>query len=211
MMSHGIVYIVDDDIGMFRLLREMIASIGSATEYFPDAPTFLKAYDRQRARSCLLCDIRLPVMSGLQLQAHLNESGAHIPIIFMTGFADVDVAVEAMKRGAFDFIQKPFSTQAHLDRVHDALNESEKRFSRSLHDSTIAARVACLTPQERRITDYVIAGQSSPAIARMLGLSQRTIQNHRANIMDKLHVSSTPELIRLLLDPGGRPPERPEK
>lgn len=200
-MSHGIVYIVDDDIGMFGLLREMIASIGSVAEYFPDAPTFLRGFDRHQVRSCLLCDLRLPVMSGLQLQRHLLDSGAHIPIIFMTGFADVEVAVEAMKRGAFDFIQKPFSTQAHLDRVHDALEESEQRYRRSRHDSTRAARVACLTPQEKRIADYVVAGHSSPEIARVLGLSQRTVQNHRASIMGKLHVGSTPELIRLLLDP----------
>lgn len=201
----GTVYVIDDDPQILEMLRDMIEPGGNEARCFADATSFLQAYPGPQPRECLLCDLRLPGMSGLQLQHHLADAGAGIPIIFMTGFAEVEVAVEAMKRGAFDFIQKPFANQTHLDRINDALDESQRRFVRSRHDSTLAARLACLTPQERRIADHVAAGQSSPAIARELGLSQRTVENHRAHIMDKLRVRSTAELIRLMIDVTPRP------
>ncbi len=200
-MSQGIVYIVDDDEQIRELLSEMVLSIGAEARCYVDAAEFLRGYRREQARECLLCDLRMPVMSGMQLHRHLAEAGATIPVIFMTGYADVEVAVEAMKRGAFDFIQKPFAAQAHLERIQEALDLSEQLFEQNRRESTIAARIACLTPQQRRVADLVVAGHSSPEIAAVLGLSRRTVENHRAQVMNRLHVRSTAELIRLLLDP----------
>jgi FixJ family two-component response regulator len=203
-LAQGIVHVLDDDLQLLDMLRGLIESIGCEARCFSDARAFLQGYDHPCPRECLLCDIRMPGMSGLQLQRCLQEREARIPVIFLTGFADIAVAVEAMKHGAFDFIQKPFSIQALLDRVNDALGENEKRYEQRLRESAITARIASLTPQERNIAALVVAGRSSPVIARNLGLSQRTVENHRASILSKLHLHSTAELIRLMLaqDPG---------
>jgi FixJ family two-component response regulator len=194
----GTVYLIDDDSFILQVHAELLGSIGLAVHRFTSSLTFLDSY-RPGAHECILCDLRMPQMGGLQLQAELLERGVQTPILFITGHADVATAVEAMRRGAFDYIEKPVHGQQLLDRVNAALVISVERYQQRLQRESREARLALLTPQERRIAQGVVQGQSSREIAERAGLSVRTVENHRARLMEKLHANSVVELVRLLL------------
>ena len=192
----GTVYLVDDDPAILRMLQALVASIGVGTQPFSSAREFLAAY-RPMPCACLVCDVRMPDVDGLELQRQLMAGNAALPIIFITGFAEVSMAVEAMKRGAFDFIEKPFSAQQLLGKIQLALDRSRIQYSEWSGQQAIEARLALLTPRERSVIAYVREGKSSREAAELLGISSRTVENHRTRIMQKLHVESTVELVNL--------------
>ncbi len=189
-----LIYLVDDDEAVRDSLGMLFASIGLAHEAYPSALDFLQYYDPKRL-ACLVADIRMPGLSGLELQQRLNEQRAEIPIIFITGHGDVPMAVTAMKSGATDFIQKPFRDQDLIDRINKALErDRERRKSRAEQDE-IRARIALLTPREKEVMQRVVRGQANKVIAMDLGVSQRTVELHRARVMRKLKMRSLAELV----------------
>lgn len=196
--SKGSVFLIDDDPFILQVHAQLLRSIGLDVHAFTSPRTFLNNYV-PLPRECILCDLRMPEMGGLQLQAELLERGLDTPIIFITGHADVTTAVEAMRRGAFDYVEKPVHGQHLLDRVNAALALSRERHRERLLRQAREARLSLLTAQERKIVQWVVQGHSSREIADLAGLSVRTVENHRARLMDKLHVTSVVELVRLLL------------
>ena len=190
------VYLVDDDPSVLKMLQALVESVGVGVRPFSSAKEFLAAY-RPMPCECLVCDLRMPDIDGMALQKRLKTLDAAPPIIFITGYAEVNIAVEAMKHGAFDFLEKPFSAQALLGKIHSALELSRTQYASRLEHQTAEARIALLTPRERNVIQYVVQGKSSREISELLGLSVRTIENHRTRIMEKLHVKSTVELVKL--------------
>lgn len=196
--STPIVFIVDDDEAVRDSLRMLMESIGLATEAFASADQFLDAYDESRS-GCLVLDIRMPGMSGLELQALLNERRAMLPVIFITGHGDVPMAVQAIRGGAYDFIQKPFREQELLDRVQQVLAEDERNRDVLHQKREILERLSTLTPREREVLDLVVAGKANKVIAIDLGLSQRTVEIHRAHVMEKMQTKSLAHLVRMMI------------
>ena len=196
--ARGVVYLVDDDLSILKMLQTMVASIGVDAQPYSSARAFLTAY-RPSPCECLVCDIRMPDIDGIGLQKNLEAMKATLPIIFVTGFAEVAIAVEAMKNGAYDFVEKPFSAHLLLNKIQSALESSKARYAQWLARQTITARVELLTPRERSVVDQVVAGLSSREISEQLGISVRTVENHRARILEKLHVESTVDLVKLFL------------
>jgi FixJ family two-component response regulator len=192
-----LVYLVDDDDAVRDSLGILFESIGLAHEAYPSALDFLQHYDAKRL-ACLVADIRMPGLSGLELQQRLKEQQAEIPIIFITGHGDVPMAVTAMKSGATDFIQKPFRDQDLIDRINKALErDRERRKSRAEQDE-IRSRIALLTPREKEVMQRVVRGQANKVIAMDLGVSQRTVELHRARVMRKLKMRSLAELVHAI-------------
>ncbi len=193
-----IIFVVDDDEAV-RLSTEMlIRSMGLRVESFESAAEFLEDFDPQQP-GCVILDIRMPGMSGLELQEHLNEIEATLPVIFVTGHGDVPMAVKAMKAGAIDFIQKPFRDQELIDRVHAALaRDSEEREESQAHAET-QEHVDLLTAREREVMRLVVDGRANKEIAFDLGLSPRTVEIHRARVMSKMSAKSLPDLVRKVL------------
>ena len=189
-----LVYLVDDDEAVRDSLGMLFQSIGLKHESYPSARDFLQHYDPTR-HACLVADIRMPGLSGLELQQRLNEQQAEIPIIFITGHGDVPMAVTAMKSGATDFVQKPFRDQDLIDRINKALDrDRDRRKSHAEHDE-IRARIAQLTPREAEVMQRVVRGQANKVIAMDLGVSQRTVELHRARVMRKLKMRSLADLV----------------
>lgn len=199
-----LIYLVDDDEAVRDSLGMLFRSIGLHYEAYASALDFLQRYDGTR-QSCLVADIRMPGLSGLELQQRLNEQRAEIPIIFITGHGDVPMAVTAMKSGAADFVQKPFRDQDLIDRIHKALErDGERRKGRAEQDA-IRARIALLTPREHEVMQRVVRGQANKVIAMDLGVSQRTVELHRARVMRKLKMRSVAELVHAVDRIGGVP------
>jgi FixJ family two-component response regulator len=189
---------VDDDPAMRESLSFLVGSVGLEVECFANARDFLDRYDDRRD-GCLVLDVRMPGMSGLELQERLADRGVQLPIVMITGFGDVPMAVRALKRGAMDFIEKPFTDQDLLDRIHEAIEEDRKRRNERAHKTEIEARIGRLTPRERQVMSCVLAGKPNKVIAGELGLSPKTIEVHRARMMDKMQVSSLAELLQLVI------------
>ena len=189
-----LVYLVDDDEAIRDSLALLLQSVGLDHAVFASALAFLDAYDRNR-HSCLVTDIRMPGLSGLELQQRLNEQRAEIPVIFITGHGDVPMAVNAMKSGAADFIQKPFRDQDLIDRIHNALARDQEARKWRAEESVIRDRIALLTPREVEVMQRVVRGQANKVIAMDLGVSQRTVELHRARVMHKLEMRSLAELV----------------
>lgn len=190
------VYIIDDDAIHLELTRGLVTSVGLTPVCFQDATRFLEEYSPSPCE-CVVSDIRMPRMSGLQLQISLNERfSVPPPLILVTGYAEVSAAVDAMKQGALDFVEKPINGQQFIDKVQHALEVSHGLHEQRLADSTRDARLALLSPKERAILDEVIKGLSSKEIAQQQGLSARTVENHRARIMEKLRAKSVVDLVR---------------
>ncbi|HUI61058.1 MAG TPA: response regulator [Steroidobacteraceae bacterium] len=194
-----VVFVVDDDDAVRSSLRLLLKSVGLAASTLPTAQEFLAAYNPHQP-GCLILDVRMPGMSGIELQQQLNLRGAMIPVIFITGHGDVPMAVEAMRHGAFDFLQKPFRDQDLLDRIQRALardstNRAELRERTELH-----RRLESLTPREREVLDLVAAGKSNKVVAADLGVSQRTVEIHRGRVMEKMHAASLAQLVRMVME-----------
>jgi two-component system response regulator FixJ len=195
-MSHESVFVVDDDTAVRQGLRFMLRAAGYSVEAFPSARSFLEDYDPRRG-GCLLLDVQMPQMTGLELQQRLNVRGWRIPVIFITGHGTVPLAISAMKAGAFDFIEKPLREDALLESIERALHWNDRAYEERLERATLQARVASLTPREREVFELVARGEPNKVIARHLGISFRTVELHRAHIIEKLQARSLSDLIRM--------------
>jgi len=193
------VFVVDDDEAVRASLKLLLKTLGLPAQTYASAQEFLATFDERRG-GCLVLDIRMPGMSGLELQEELNTRGAMLPIIFITGHGDVPMAVEAMQRGAMDFLQKPFRDQDLLDRISEAL--AKDRAGRELlgNRERMRARVAALTPREREVMALVTQGKANKVIAADLDLSQRTVEIHRAHVMEKMGANSLAHLVRMAIE-----------
>lgn len=200
-MNQGlpIVFIVDDDEAVRNSLRLLVKSVGLSATALVSAQEFLASYDPLQP-GCLVLDVRMPGMSGLELQQQLNARGAVIPVIFITGHGDVPMAVEAMQQGAFDFLQKPFRDQDLMDRIQRALEKDRANRAELGERSRIREQYETLTPREREVLALVTSGKANKVMAADLGLSQRTIEIHRARVMEKMGASSLAHLVRMVLD-----------
>ncbi|HEV2702779.1 MAG TPA: response regulator transcription factor [Steroidobacteraceae bacterium] len=193
------VFVVDDDEGVRDSLRFLLKSVGLTTKTLGSAAEFLETYDARQG-GCLVLDVRMPAMSGLELQQQLNVRGAVIPVIFITGHGDIPMAVEAMQHGAFDFLQKPFRDQDLIDRIQKALaKDARNRTELKQHDQ-IRARLESLTPREQEVMNLMIRGMPNKIMAAELGVSQRTVEIHRARVMEKSAAGSLANLVRMCLD-----------
>jgi FixJ family two-component response regulator len=193
------VVVVDDDEAVRSSLRLLMKSVGLAVETHGSAADFLAAYNPTMP-GCLVLDVRMPGMSGLELQEQLNLKGAIIPVIFVTGHGDVPMAVEAMQHGAFDFLQKPFRDQDLLDRIQRALASDRENRAQLTQKDQIRARLESLTPREREVLQLMTRGRPNKLMAADLGLSQRTIEIHRARVMEKMQAASLAQLVRMTLE-----------
>ncbi len=197
MNSTPTVFLTDDDPAIRDAVGLLLRTSGLAVETFSNAVDFLESDAVQRP-GCLLLDVRMPGMSGLDLQKRLQEMNCRMPIIFMTGHGDVPMAIRAMKAGAFDFVEKPFHAQALLDRLHEALAFDAQERRRQTRRSEVAARMALLSPREREVMERVAAGQYNKVIAADLGISISTVEIHRKRVMEKLQAASLSEMIQML-------------
>ncbi|MDH4072910.1 MAG: response regulator FixJ [Gammaproteobacteria bacterium] len=192
------VYIVDDDQAIRHAMELLMRSVGLDYEIFHSGDDFLSSHTDDRA-GCLVLDIRMPGLGGLELQERLNELGGSLPIIFITGHGDVPMAVEAMQKGAVDFIQKPFRDQELLDRISEALKVDQARRSEREGQTEVRNRISKLTNRERQVLDLVVTGKPNKVIAYELGVSQRTVEIHRARVMEKMQAKSLADLVRMHL------------
>jgi FixJ family two-component response regulator len=193
-----VVYVVDDDDGMRRALDTLLSTVGYKTSVYSRASEFLANF-KSDAPGCLVLDIRMPDMSGLELQQQLNRAGSMLPVIFITGHGDVPMAVQAMKEGAFEFIQKPFRDQDLLDRINHALKLDAENRSTLARRTEVQHRLESLTPRERQVMDMVVDGAANKVIAIDLNLSERTVEIHRAKVMEKMGARSVAHLVKLHL------------
>jgi len=207
MRDASTVAIIDDDQAVGHSLQWLVESMGYRARPYESAMRFLDELDQHRF-GCAVLDIRLPGMSGLELQDQLNERGEAIPTIIITGHADVPVAVRAMKAGAMDFIEKPFSNQMLLDRIREALEADGAYRSSSRQTELIEQRLARLTPRERQVLELVVRGRLNKQIAGELGLSHKTIEVHRAHVMDKMEAETLADLVRMVVAVESQAPRR---
>jgi FixJ family two-component response regulator len=190
---------VDDDDAVRGALRLLMKSVGLTAVTYPSAQAFLDAYAPEQP-GCLVLDVRMPGMSGLELQHQLNARGAVVPVIFITGHGDVPMAVDAMQHGAFDFVQKPFRDQELLERVHRALAKDRETRHQLRETDGIRRRFASLTPREREVMLLIVQGKANKVMAGDLDVSQRTVEIHRARVMEKMEARSLAQLVRMALD-----------
>jgi FixJ family two-component response regulator len=190
------VFVVDDDEAVQKSLRLLMKSVGLECEVYGSAKEFLESYDPERS-GCLVLDIRMPGMSGVELQERLTSAGAALPIIFITGHGDVDLAVRTLHAGAVDFIQKPFKDQALLDRIHEALEKDVERREISARKDEVLKRFAQLTPREAQVMEMIVNGSANKVIAFDLEISERTVEIHRARVMEKTGAKSLAHLVQM--------------
>ncbi len=195
----SIVYVVDDDPALCRSLRFLLESVGWRVQLFASAAEFLPVASVLTQPCCLLLDIRMPGMSGLELQQILHERAFAVPILFMTGHADVSMAVQAMKSGACDFIEKPFNDQKVLDAVAAAVRRCAEVLDEAQRRDSAHLTLTTLSPREREVARLVALGRPNKLIASALEISEKTVHIHRQHVMEKAGISSAAELARLML------------
>jgi FixJ family two-component response regulator len=201
-VSEPTVFIVDDDDAVRRFLSGLIASVELRVEAFASARDFLEAYEPGQP-GCLVLDVRMPGMSGLELQRELAEQAIDLPVIILTGHGNVQLAVHAMQAGAIDFVEKPFDNELLLDRIQRAVAENVRAGSERIKQIEIAERMQLLTPREREVLDLVVAGQTNKGVARHLDISEKTVEIHRANVMRKMQAKSLANLVKMATDRHG--------
>ncbi|MGO1233942.1 MAG: response regulator FixJ [Marinobacter sp.] len=192
------VYVVEDDEAVRDSLELLLKSDGKPVQTYESANAFLKDYSDKMA-GCIVLDIRMPGMDGMELQKKMNEKHSILPIIFVTGHGDVPMAVDAMKEGAVDFIQKPYREEALLEKIEAALEQDRDQRKSLDEKQEIIRRIKSLTPREREIMDRMIAGQANKVIAIELEISQRTVEIHRSRVMHKMGTHSLAHLVRMVL------------
>ncbi len=193
------VFIVDDDQAMRHSLEFLLGSLGHRVRSFASAEAFLEAWVPDQP-GCLVLDIRMPGMSGLQLQRHLNERGATLSVLCISGHGDIPMVVRAMRAGAMDFLEKPFNDQTLLDRVAAGLRWSNERWAQLAHRRQLRSRIEALTPRERAVMVMVTEGLSNKQMALALDISVKTVEVHRAHVMEKTGAPSVAELTRMLIE-----------
>ncbi|HYD31321.1 MAG TPA: response regulator FixJ [Azospirillaceae bacterium] len=204
-MLEPTVFVVDDDDALRDSLSLLVETAGYKVETFPAGEPFLDAFDPERP-GCLLADVRMPGMSGLDLLRELKRWGATLPVIVITGHGDVAMAVSALKDGALDFIEKPFDASVLMDSIRDALDRQDRDQRSRLEAQEILDRMDTLTPREREVMDLVVAGHSNKVIAGRLDISTRTVEVHRARVMEKMRARNLSELVRMALKVEAREP-----
>jgi FixJ family two-component response regulator len=194
--NEATVFLVDDDEAICQSLSWLLGAVGLTIEYYHSAQEYLDKYNPNR-RGCLLLDIRMPHMSGLELQEELNARHSKIPIIMITGHGDIPMAVRAIKAGAMDFISKPFNDQILLSKIQKAIAYDLNRVDDGLDPITIKQRISALTTREREIMDLVVSGKLNKQIADELNISMKTVELHRSHVMQKMQVRSLAELVKM--------------
>ncbi len=212
MADAPLVHVVDDDEAVRDSLALLLESSGMSARTYDSAAAFLRALPNL-ASGCVLTDVRMPDLDGLELQRRLMELGVQMPVIVMTGHGDVPIAVEALKAGAADFLEKPFDDAQLLAAVSSALAAGQRAQDEQAALAGIARRLTSLTPREREVLDRLVAGQPNKTIAHDLGSSPRTVEVHRARVMEKMGVRNLPELVRMTIaaeraTPLGKAPRR---
>ncbi len=192
------VYVIDDDDAVRESLELLLDSVDQKTECFASAQAFLDAFSNDML-GCIVLDIRMPGMNGMELQKELNRQGSILPIIFVTGHGDVPMAVEAMQHGAVDFVQKPYREQELLDKVNQALALDNKQRAVLLEKQAIKQRLATLTARETQVMSELVEGKANKVIAAELGISQRTVEIHRARVMEKMGTHSLAHIVRMVI------------
>ncbi len=200
----GTVYVVDDDEGVRDSLQWLLEGKDYRVRCYDSAETFLSRYD-PREVACLIVDIRMGGMTGMELQDRLVERKSPLPIVFITGHGDVPMAVDTMKKGAMDFIQKPFQEEALLSLVERMLDQAKGAFSEHQNSASRDALLAKLTSREAQVLERIVAGRLNKQIADDLGISIKTVEAHRANIMEKLNANTVADLLKIAL--GSAPPK----
>lgn len=209
MTTNPIIYVVDDDQAMVESLLWIIESVGLKVKTYTRAQDFLNEYDPAQ-HGCILLDVRMPGISGPELQLKLNEHGAALPIIFISGHGDVPLAVRVMKAGAVDFLTKPFNDQVLLESINKALRLDRIHREKLQENAKAEAKFALLSPREVQVLQGIVAGKQNKVISAELEISLKTVEAHRASVMKKMSVKSVPELVRLVLTNGVEEPVREE-
>ena len=197
-MTTAVVHVVDDDEGFRNSLRSLLESCDMTVETYADAEEFLARYAPNQP-GCLLLDVRMPKMSGLQLQEELQKRQIRVPLVFITAHGDVAMAVTAVRRGALDFIEKPFDDEALIGLIRDALDKDAQDREASERQMDFGARLASLSARERSVLDRVVEGRLNKTIAEQLGISVKTVEFHRKRIMSKLRAKTATELVNLVV------------
>jgi FixJ family two-component response regulator len=196
--SDTVIYVVDDDEAIRKALSFLLRSVGYTVKTCASAKEFLETCDRT-ALGCVVLDVRMPGMSGMELQETMNETGIRLPVIIITGHGDVSMAVRAMKAGAVDFIEKPFENQTLLDRIADALHRCSSNWEEQAAMAEAQERLQLLTPREQETMRLLVQGKLNKQVAAELNISVRTVEAHRAKIMEKLRARSLSDLVRISL------------
>jgi two-component system response regulator FixJ len=193
------VYLIDDDPGIQDSVRRLLKSVGLPLQTFTTAQEFLEKYDPATSVGCLVLDIRMPGMSGLELQQRLRERGDDMPIIIVSGHADVPMTVRAIKAGAVDFLEKPYNEQVLLDRIQDAIQQDVERRTEQTERGEIERRMKTLTPREREVLDLLVSGKPNKTIASDLNISRKTLDIHRGKVLQKMEAETVADLVRMVL------------
>jgi two-component system response regulator FixJ len=204
-MSERTIFVVEDDVSVRESLRALLESADLKVIDFASAVEFLNSADEQRG-SCIIADVRMPGMNGLEMQEELVKRGSKLPVIIITGHADVAMAVQAMKAGAVDFLEKPFDDEALLDCVNRGLEAMEKKRDLMREAQDASQQISRLTPRELEVLEQLVAGRSNKLVARELSISPRTVEIHRARIMDKLKARGLSDLVRTAIAASIRMP-----
>ncbi|HWK73139.1 MAG TPA: response regulator transcription factor [Povalibacter sp.] len=197
------IYVVDDDDSMRQAVALLLRTVGYTPVVYARPTEFLAKYDPDQ-HGCLVLDIRMPEMSGLEVQQQLNRTGSLLPVIFITGHGDIPMAVQAMKDGAYDFLTKPFRDQDLLDRINSALKQDAENRAAVERLADLKRREESLTPREREVLALIVDGKANKVVAIDLSLSERTVEIHRANVMEKMGARSVAHLVRMHLTLSGQ-------
>ncbi|MCC6889718.1 MAG: response regulator transcription factor FixJ [Hyphomicrobiales bacterium] len=207
MSTTSLVHVIDDDEAVRDSLAFLLRSAKMDVRTYDSATAFLKALSAGLA-GCVITDVRMPGMSGVDLLRHLKANGSSMPVIVITGHGDIQLAVQAMKLGAVDFLEKPFDDEALLESVHAALGRLAKDAQRESERADLGSRIAALSSREREVLEGLVAGKSNKIIAFDLGISPRTVEIYRAHVMTKMNAGSLSELVRMALIAGVHPPDQ---
>ncbi len=192
------VFVVDDDLSVREAMSSLIRSVGLGVDTFASAAEFLSRFRRPDTAACLVLDVRMPGMSGLELQRHLGETGHHLPIVFITGHGDIPMTVRAIKAGAIEFLPKPFRDQDLLEAITQSLQQDEAAQATRLRLAELRARLASLTPRELEVLPMMLKGLRNKQAAHALGIAEVTVKVHRHHIMEKMQASSVPDLVEMI-------------
>ena len=197
--ANATIHIIDDDPSMLKYLSDLVNTINYKSQTYDSANDFLGKYNNDDL-GCLILDLRLPGISGLDLHQQLPEHGIDLPVIMISGFGDISTVVKAMKSGVLDFLEKPFKGQELLDLIHNAINQHKEIREKSNTQNKAKIRLDSLTKREKEVMQLVVAGMLNKDIAKILEISIKTVEVHRANVMDKMSVKSVADLVRMSLD-----------